>query len=167
MRRLQSIRALQIYRRRASKHERCNGANQRQHSEKRCDGLSRVKRVDRDVSSGTRLENPESLGIKGFRLTDPEHVEEVIVRCVACESPVVVNAVVTHLELVISPRITAEMTKGFALYMVQAVLSRKTDEVLELASTDLGRWSRARATAAPGRSVIADIIHCHQRHMRA
>ena len=35
--------------------------------------------------------------------------------------------------------ITAEMAKGFTLYMVKAVLSGKTDEIIDLAKTNLWR----------------------------
>jgi pyruvate dehydrogenase (quinone) len=37
------------------------------------------------------------------------------------------------------PKITAEMAKGFGLFMVKAVLSGRGDEVLDLARTNLWR----------------------------
>ena len=37
------------------------------------------------------------------------------------------------------PRVTAEMAKGFALYMLKAVLSGRGDEIVELARTNLRR----------------------------
>jgi hypothetical protein len=33
------------------------------------------------------------------------------------------------------------MAKGFTLYMVKAVMNGRTDEVIELARTNLWRWS--------------------------
>jgi pyruvate dehydrogenase (quinone) len=37
------------------------------------------------------------------------------------------------------PRITAEMAKGFTLYMLKAVMSGRTDELIDLAETNLWR----------------------------
>ena len=39
----------------------------------------------------------------------------------------------------IPPTITAEMAKGFTLYMVKAVISGRGDEVVDLAKTNLWR----------------------------
>jgi pyruvate dehydrogenase (quinone) len=50
-----------------------------------------------------------------------------------------VDAVVNRQELAIPPKITTEMAKGFTLYMVKAVLSGRTDQVVELARTNLWR----------------------------
>jgi pyruvate dehydrogenase (quinone) len=41
--------------------------------------------------------------------------------------------------LAIPPKITAEMAKGFTLYMVKAVMNGRADEVLDLAPTKLWR----------------------------
>ncbi len=37
------------------------------------------------------------------------------------------------------PSITLEMAKGFTLYMVKAVIGGRTDEVIDLAKTNLWR----------------------------
>ena len=37
------------------------------------------------------------------------------------------------------PKVTAEMAKGFTLYMMQAVLNGRTDEIIELARSNLRR----------------------------
>ena len=37
------------------------------------------------------------------------------------------------------PKITAEMAKGFTLYMMKAVLSGRGDEIVELARTNILR----------------------------
>jgi hypothetical protein len=50
-----------------------------------------------------------------------------------------VDAVVNRTELAMPPSITAEMAKGFTLYMVKAILSSKADEVIDLARTNLWR----------------------------
>ena len=46
---------------------------------------------------------------------------------------------VSRHELVMPPKITAEMAKGFTLYMVRAVLNGRLDEVIELAMANVRR----------------------------
>ena len=97
------------------------------------------------VNVGTELNNPnfaamaEAVGIRGIRLEKPEDVEAGIARAFAYDGPVLVDAVVNRQELAMPPAITAEMAKGFSLYMVKAILSGQANEVLDLASTNLWR----------------------------
>lgn len=94
---------------------------------------------------GTELKNPnfaamaEAVGIRGIRIEDPAEVEPGIRAALAHNGPVLVDAVVNRQELAIPPKITTEMAKGFTLYMVKAVLSGRTDQVVELARTNLWR----------------------------
>ncbi len=91
------------------------------------------------------LENPnfakvaEGAGIRGIRIEDPGDVEGAIRDALAADGPVLVDALVNRQELVIPPKLTAEMAKGFGLFMVKAVLNGRTDEVLDLARTNLWR----------------------------
>ena len=94
---------------------------------------------------GTEFENPdfaamaEAVGIRGIRIEDPADVKEGIGAALAHNGPVLVDAVVNRTELAMPPAITTEMAKGFTLYMVKAVLSGKTDEIIDLAKTNLWR----------------------------
>jgi pyruvate dehydrogenase (quinone) len=94
---------------------------------------------------GVELDNPnfaamaEAMGIKGIRLEDPGDVERGIGEALSHDGPVVIDAVVNRQELSLPPKITAEMAKGFGLFMVKAVLSGRGDEVLDLARTNLWR----------------------------
>jgi pyruvate dehydrogenase (quinone) len=94
---------------------------------------------------GTDLANPnfaqmaEAVGIKGVRITDPAEVEGKLREAFAHPGPVLVDAVVNRQELAMPPRITAEMARGFTLYMLKAVLSGRGDEIVELARTNLRR----------------------------
>jgi pyruvate dehydrogenase (quinone) len=94
---------------------------------------------------GTELKNPdfaamaEAAGIRGIRIEDPAEVEPGIRAALAHSGPVLVDAVVNRQELAIPPKITTEMARGFTLYMVKAVLSGRTDQVIELARTNLWR----------------------------
>jgi pyruvate dehydrogenase (quinone) len=97
------------------------------------------------INTGTDLANPnfaamaEAVGIRGIRLEDPSEVEGGIAAALAHDGPVLVDAVVNRTELAMPPSITAEMAKGFTLYMVKAVMSGRGDEVIDLARTNLWR----------------------------
>jgi pyruvate dehydrogenase (quinone) len=94
---------------------------------------------------GTELANPnfaamaEAIGVRGIRIEDPAKVDDAIVAALAHDGPVLVDAVVNRTELAMPPSITLEMAKGFTLYMVKAVISGRTDEVIDLARTNLWR----------------------------
>jgi pyruvate dehydrogenase (quinone) len=97
------------------------------------------------LNTGTELQNPnfaamaEAIGVRGIRLEDPADVDAGITAAFAHNGPVLVDAVVNRTELAMPPAITAEMAKGFTLYMVKAVISGRTDEVIDLARTNLWR----------------------------
>ena len=94
---------------------------------------------------GTELNNPnfaamaEAIGIRGIRLTNPADVDDGIADALAHDGPVLVDAVVARTELAMPPSITFEMAKGFSLYMVKAVMNGRTDEIIDLAKTNLWR----------------------------
>jgi pyruvate dehydrogenase (quinone) len=93
----------------------------------------------------TELVNPnfaamaEAVGVRGIRLEDPGDVDEGIAAALTHDGPVLVDAAVNRLELAMPPALTAEMAKGFTLYMVKAVISGRGDEVVDLARTNLWR----------------------------
>ena len=97
------------------------------------------------INTETSLENPnfaamaEAVGIKGVRITDPAHVDEQMQEAYAHDGPVVIDAVVERMELSMPPKITANMAKGFTLYMLKAVMNGRGDEVVELAKANLLR----------------------------
>jgi pyruvate dehydrogenase (quinone) len=97
------------------------------------------------IPVGADLENPnfaamaEAVGIRGIRVEDPAKVEGAIKAALTHDGPVLVDAVVNRSELVMPPAITAEMAKGFTLFMIRAVLNGQADEVIDLASSNLWR----------------------------
>ncbi len=97
------------------------------------------------LDTGTELVNPnfaamaEAAGIKGVRIQDPADVEGKLSEALAHPGPVLVDAVVNRLELAMPPKVTTEMAKGFTLYMLQAVLNGRGDQIVELARTNLRR----------------------------
>ena len=94
---------------------------------------------------GTSFKNPnfaamaEAVGIKGIRLEDPGEVDAGIRAALDHKGPVLVDAVVNRYELAMPPSVTAEMAKGFTLFMVKAVMSGRSDELLDLARSNLWR----------------------------
>ena len=92
---------------------------------------------------GTDLANPnfaamaQAMGIRAIRLATPGEVEDGIADALAHNGPVLVDAVVNRSELAMPPSITIEMAKGFSLYMVKAILNGRTDEIVDLAKTNL------------------------------
>lgn len=94
---------------------------------------------------GTDFTNPnfaalaEAVGIKGIRIEHPEEVETKIAEAMKHPGPVLIDAVVNRMELAMPPKVTAEMAKGFTLYMVKAVLNGRADEIVELARSNLRR----------------------------
>src|ERR1700730_17791501 len=92
---------------------------------------------------GTSFKNPnfaamaEAIGVHGIRPEDPGEVEAGIAAALAHEGPVLVDAVVTRMVLPIPPAITAEMAKGFTLYMLKAVLGGRAEDLVDLARSNL------------------------------
>jgi pyruvate dehydrogenase (quinone) len=81
----------------------------------------------------------KAAGIHGIRIEDPGEVESAIREALAYDGPVLVDAVVNRQELSMPPKVTAEMAKGFGLFMLKAVFSGRGDEVIDLAKTNLWR----------------------------
>jgi pyruvate dehydrogenase (quinone) len=97
------------------------------------------------LSVGTNLDNPDfaamarAIGIHGIRLERPEQIRDGIAKALAHDGPVLIDAVVSRNELAMPPAITAEMAKGFSLYMLRAVMNGRADEIVELAAENLWR----------------------------
>jgi pyruvate dehydrogenase (quinone) len=97
------------------------------------------------LDTGTELVNPnfaamaEAVGVKGVRIEDPSEVETKLAEALAHPGPVLIDAVVNRMELAMPPKVTTEMAKGFTLYMLKAVLNGRSNEVVELARSNLKR----------------------------
>jgi pyruvate dehydrogenase (quinone) len=97
------------------------------------------------LSVGTNLDNPDfaamarAIGIHGIRLESPDQIRDGIAEALAHDGPVLIDAVVSRNELAMPPAITAEMAKGFSLYMLRAVMNGRADEIVELAAENLWR----------------------------
>ena len=69
----------------------------------------------------------------------PGRVDAGIAAALTHDGPVLIDAVVNRTELAMPPAVTLEMAKGFTLYMVKAVMSGRSDELIDLARTNLWR----------------------------
>jgi pyruvate dehydrogenase (quinone) len=97
------------------------------------------------LDTNVALENPdfaalaESAGIRGFRVTSSEQLEDALKSSFAHDGPALVDVRVARTELSLPPKIELEQAKGFSLYMLRAIINGRGDEVMELASTNLFR----------------------------
>ena len=92
---------------------------------------------------GTGLDNPdfstlaESMGIKGWRVTESKDVKKSLGEALSHDGPAVVDIVTERQELTIPPAISAEQIKGFTLYALRTVMSGRGDELLDLSRANL------------------------------
>jgi pyruvate dehydrogenase (quinone) len=97
------------------------------------------------VNYGTELDNPDfaavarALGMHGQRVERPDDLEAALRAALDHDGPALVEAVVARQELSIPPTITYEQIKGFTLYATRTILSGRGDELIDLASTNIGR----------------------------
>jgi len=97
------------------------------------------------LDTGTELKNPnfaamaQAAGVRGIRLERPDEVEAGIAAALAHDGPVLVDAVVNRMELAMPPKVSAQMVKGFSLYMLKAVLDGRATDLVELGRSNLLR----------------------------
>ena len=119
-------------------------SNRRQRSG-HCDAgsLSRSPRASSISGPSSRIrisrQWPKRSVFAAFGSKDPAKVEDGIGAAFAHDGPVLIDAVVSRTELAMPPSINIEMAKGFSLYMVKAIMSGRTDEIIDLAKTNLWR----------------------------
>src|SRR5438105_4725209 len=93
----------------------------------------------------TDLENPdfariaEAAGVLGLRAESPDQVRPMIAQALEYDGPALVEVPVHRQELAMPPTITLEQMKGFSLFMLEAVLSGRGDEIVDLAKVNLFR----------------------------
>lgn len=93
----------------------------------------------------TDLQNPDfaamanTLGIRGYRVSESAELESTLRSALAEPGPVLVDVLTAKQELAMPPRIKAEQAKGFSLFMLKAILSGRGDEIRELVRTNLRR----------------------------
>jgi pyruvate dehydrogenase (quinone) len=97
------------------------------------------------VDYGTELVNPdfaklaESAGVFSARVEQPEELTPALTNALAHDGPALVEVLVHRQELSMPPTISVDQAWGFSLYMIRAVLNGRSDEVIDLAKTNLMR----------------------------
>ena len=97
------------------------------------------------LGSGTDLHNPdfkkiaEGAGLIGLTAETPDQVAPMIAQDLKHDGPALVEVLVSRQELSMPPTITYEEAKGFSLFMLQAVLNGRGDEIIDLARVNLLR----------------------------
>ncbi|KGI67585.1 ubiquinone-dependent pyruvate dehydrogenase [Mycolicibacterium rufum] len=97
------------------------------------------------VNYGTDLVNPDfaavarAMGIFGRRVEQPADLEGALAEAFAVDGPAVIDVVTARQELSIPPSITAEQAKGFSLYAIRTILAGRSDELLDLVTTNVAR----------------------------
>ena len=97
------------------------------------------------VTFGTDLQNPDfaavatAMGIYGRRVTEPADLEDVLKEAFAHDGPAVIDVHTARQELSIPPAITIEQAKGFSLYAIRTILAGRSDELLDLITTNVAR----------------------------
>jgi pyruvate dehydrogenase (quinone) len=97
------------------------------------------------LGSGTDLHNPdfkkiaEGAGLIGLTAETPNQVAPMIAQALKHDGPALVEVLVSRQELSMPPTITYEEAKGFSLFMLQAVLNGRGDEIIDLARVNLLR----------------------------
>lgn len=97
------------------------------------------------VTFGTDLHNPnfaavaEALGMFGRRVEHPADLESALAAAFAHDGPALIDVVTARQELSIPPAITVEQAKGFSLYAIRTIMAGRSDELLDLVSTNVAR----------------------------
>jgi pyruvate dehydrogenase (quinone) len=94
---------------------------------------------------GTSLTNPDfaamarAIGVHALRVEDPGELEDAIKDVFAHDGPALLDVVTNTQELAMPPSINLEQVKGFGLWAIQAVISGRGTELIDLARTNLLR----------------------------
>ncbi|MDR0958837.1 MAG: ubiquinone-dependent pyruvate dehydrogenase [Propionibacteriaceae bacterium] len=95
------------------------------------------------VTYATDLENPslaavaDAAGVKGYRVTRSDELENTLKEAFAHDGPALVDIVTERQELTIPPSVSVEQAKGFALYAMRTLLNGRGDELLDLTKANL------------------------------
>jgi pyruvate dehydrogenase (quinone) len=101
------------------------------------------------VNYGTALDNPnfadvaQAMDLHGQRVERPDDLEGALRAAFEHDGPALVEVMVARQELAMPPTITYDQIKGFTLYATRTILSGRGDELIDLATTNIGRRLRA------------------------
>jgi pyruvate dehydrogenase (quinone) len=73
----------------------------------------------------------QAMGMKGFTVTDPDHVKQALQEAFMYKGPALVNIMTDPNALAMPPKIEFDQVKGMALSMTKLILNGRMDEVLD------------------------------------
>ena len=85
----------------------------------------------------TDMHNPDfamvaqAMGIKGFTVTDPDHVKQALQEAFMYKGPALINIMTDPNALAMPPKVEFDQVKGMALSMTKLILNGRMDEVLD------------------------------------
>jgi pyruvate dehydrogenase (quinone) len=97
------------------------------------------------VNYGTDLDNPDfaavarAIGLHGQRVERPDELQPALRTAFDHDGPALVEVLTARQELSIPPTVTLDQIKGFTLYAARTILSGRGDELIDLATTNVGR----------------------------
>jgi pyruvate dehydrogenase (quinone) len=83
--------------------------------------------------------NIPGIGVHARRVEDPGELEDAIKDVLAHDGPALLDVVTNTQELAMPPSINLERVKGFGLWAIQAVISGRGTELIDVARTSLLR----------------------------
>jgi pyruvate dehydrogenase (quinone) len=80
-----------------------------------------------------------AIGVHARRVEDPGELEDAIKDVFADDGPALLDVVTNTQELAMPPSVNLEQVKGFGLWAMQAVISGRGTELIDVARTNLLR----------------------------
>ena len=96
------------------------------------------QKVEGLVDHYTDLQNPdfaklaESIGIKGWKVNEPEELESAVKAFLSAKGPALLDVKTSGYELVMPPKVTAGEVSGMALYGTKAIMQGRVKDVTDL-----------------------------------
>ena len=96
------------------------------------------QKVEGLVDHYTDLQNPdfaklaESIGIKGWKVDQPEELEGAVKAFLSAKGPALLDVKTSGYELVMPPKVTAGEVSGMALYGTKAIMQGRVKDVTDL-----------------------------------
>ena len=97
------------------------------------------------LDTGCDLKNPnfalmaQAMGVKGFRVEEPQELRSAIQAALAHEGPALVDVVSARQELAMPPKTTLDQAYHFGMFTMKAILDGRAKELIDLAKTNLSR----------------------------
>jgi pyruvate dehydrogenase (quinone) len=95
------------------------------------------------LDTAVALTNPDfaamarAADVFSVRVEDPRDLADAVKQMLAHDGPALLDVVTAHQELVMPPKMKLAQVEGFSLWLMKAVLNGRTNEVIDLAHTNV------------------------------